>query len=212
MSTVDSTTRSSTGQFFRPTFPQIDGVCFKEVSGFLGYIVGDDGTVWSLGQSRGLEYRQLKPGKRNPKYHEGDRPSVYLRRNGKSHPRLVGALVLEAFIGPRPEDGEVCHFPDSDTANNRLINLRWDTHAGNINDKRINGTTSAGIRNPKAKLTAEAVLVIRRRSSEGVRTRHLSVEFGVSASTIQRIVSGKLWSNIGYDAAVLAQRVREGAE
>ena len=44
--------------------------------------------------------------------------------------RTVHSLVLEAFIGPRPEGMHVCHG-DGDRTHNALVNLRWDTPSEN---------------------------------------------------------------------------------
>jgi hypothetical protein len=53
---------------------------------------------------------------------------------GTTKTRLVHHLVLEAFVGPRP-DGQVgCHF-DDDPRNNRVENLRWDTSSANALDR-----------------------------------------------------------------------------
>lgn len=57
--------------------------------------------------------------------------------NGRS--RRVHVLVAEAFHGERPPGLEVCHNNGIDT-DNRPENLRYDTHAGNMQDKRIHGT------------------------------------------------------------------------
>jgi hypothetical protein len=55
---------------------------------------------------------------------------VNLRKNGGSKSHLVHALVLTAFVGPRPTDMESCHGPGG-TQDNRLLNLRWDTSSEN---------------------------------------------------------------------------------
>lgn len=59
---------------------------------------------------------------------------VNLRRNGTHKFRTVHQLVLEAFVGPRPEpDWHACHnngIPDD----NRLENLRWDSPSANVRD------------------------------------------------------------------------------
>jgi hypothetical protein len=47
----------------------------------------------------------------------------------RSSPK-VHLLVLEAFVGPRPEGALGCH-KDDDPANNALINLYWGTHSEN---------------------------------------------------------------------------------
>lgn len=59
----------------------------------------------------------------------------YARVKMPDRARKVHQLVLEAFIGPRPEGFEACHY-DGDKQNNRLMNLRWDTPAANRDDRR----------------------------------------------------------------------------
>ncbi|WP_194385339.1 NUMOD4 motif-containing HNH endonuclease [Microbacterium luteum] len=66
---------------------------------------------------------------------------------GRKQSRYVHQLVLEAFVGPMPEGMEGCHY-DGDPRNNRLENLRWDTHAGNMQDAVRHGT-HPGFKNRK---------------------------------------------------------------
>ena len=56
--------------------------------------------------------------------------------NGQSG--LVHRLVLTAFVGPPPEGTECCHN-DGNPQNNRLENLRWDTHQSNLLDQAVHG-------------------------------------------------------------------------
>lgn len=58
-----------------------------------------------------------------------------------AHRRIaqVHHLVLEAFVGPRPEGMEACHRND-DPGDNRVENLRWDTRSANALDSVRNGT------------------------------------------------------------------------
>lgn len=51
----------------------------------------------------------------------------------------VHRLVLETFVGPRPEGAEACHN-NGDKLDNRLTNLRWDTPGANARDKLAHGT------------------------------------------------------------------------
>lgn len=60
---------------------------------------------------------------------------VNLDVGGKTIVRSVHQLILETFVGPKPDGMEGCHYPDSDKSNNRLDNLRWDTHGENAKDK-----------------------------------------------------------------------------
>ncbi len=47
----------------------------------------------------------------------------------------VATLVLEAFVGVRPEGMEGCHGPEGNQVNH-LSELRWDTRVENERDKR----------------------------------------------------------------------------
>lgn len=67
------------------------------------------------------------------------RVQVTLHLGGHQRTRLVHHLVLEAFVGLRPDGTEACHW-DGDASNNCLNNLRWATHLENEGDKRRHGT------------------------------------------------------------------------
>lgn len=53
--------------------------------------------------------------------------------------RSVHVLVLEAFVGPRPEGLDACHG-DGDPTNNTLANLRWASRSENVMDMVRHGT------------------------------------------------------------------------
>lgn len=53
---------------------------------------------------------------------------------GRGRTRLVHTLILQAFVGPRPDGMDGCHN-DGNPANNRLSNLRWDTPSENMLDR-----------------------------------------------------------------------------
>jgi hypothetical protein len=52
--------------------------------------------------------------------------------------RTVHQLVLEAFVGPRPDGYQACHNDGSRT-NNHVSNLRWDTVSANAYDRVDHG-------------------------------------------------------------------------
>lgn len=64
---------------------------------------------------------------------------VILSHQGVQKSFSVGNLVLEAFVGPRPEGMVGCHW-DDDHGNNRLENLRWGARSDNGHDSVRNGT------------------------------------------------------------------------
>lgn len=109
------------------------------VVGYEGrYEVSDLGRVKSLSrrdaQGRRRAERLLAP-RRQPSGHL----TVALYADRVRRDVQVHWLVLEAFIGPRPEGMHGCHW-DDDPGNNRLDNLRWDTRGANVRDSVRNGT------------------------------------------------------------------------
>ena len=63
----------------------------------------------------------------------GGHHSVTLTLDGFQKKYLVHRLVLIAFRGEPPVGMEGCHN-NGDPADNRLENLRWDSHSGNMLD------------------------------------------------------------------------------
>ncbi len=100
---------------------------------------------------------------------------------------LVARIVLVAFVGPCPERMECCHN-DGDETNNRLANLRWDTHSANLLDKRRHGTMPCGERHPKAKLSDMDIAEILRLGQAGEGHTGLARRFGVSGARIGQII------------------------
>jgi len=146
----------------------------REVVGHPGYFVGDDGSVWTSKVKGGNGRAAGRLGNLKPMAtHLGRRGyvQVSLDVNGRNRSRLVHQLVLEAFVGPKPNGMEGCHYPDHDKRNNRLDNLRWDTHAENAKDSyrdRPPVTTKScrrcGVRKSASDFYAD------KRASDGLKT------------------------------------------
>ena len=111
---------------------------WKPVVGYEGhYEVSDQGRVRSLKKKTP---HVLKPGNNHKGYAQVD-----LCKDGHRWHRAVHLLVLEAFIGPRPDGMVACHY-DDDPQNNHIDNLRWDTISANIQDCVRNGNHMASRR------------------------------------------------------------------
>lgn len=121
---------------------------------------------------------------------------VTLGVDGVDTSRSVHGLVLLAFVGPRPEGMECCHN-NGVASDNRVENLRWDTHYNNNQDRIKHGTYANGEAHPMAKLTSEAVRSVRER---GLSNRQIMSELGISRSQAQRIRVGESWRNTGCGA------------
>lgn len=99
--------------------------------------------VSSLGRVRSLDrvcpYGRRRTGRvRVPRRQSSGHLTMSLSRDGLSKDFQVHHLVLLAFVGPRPEGAEGCHW-DDDGSNNRIENLRWDTRSANALDCVRNG-------------------------------------------------------------------------
>jgi len=109
---------------------------WRAVVGFeSGYEVSDLGRVRSItrtvpckGGTRTVNGRIRKQAVTSVGY-----SIITMSVDNKLTTKLVHLLVLEAFVGPRPDGMEACHY-DGNKTNNRLSNLRWDTKAANAED------------------------------------------------------------------------------
>lgn len=108
---------------------------WKTITGFPNYQVSELGEVMSLPMTgRRTSGEILKPIVHKNGYHY---IGLY---NGGSQPKMrrIHSLVLEAFVGPRPEGTHACHR-DDDKDNNALANLYWGTPSENMADAYANG-------------------------------------------------------------------------
>lgn len=122
--------------------PALPGEEWRPVVGFEdAYEVSDTGLVRSRRTGKELRQACLTRG--------GYRMvSLCDARNGvRRRDRRVHQLVLEAFVGPRPE-GMLTRHLDGDGSNNRLTNLRYGTSEENNRDivrhgrhRKVNATT-----------------------------------------------------------------------
>lgn len=105
---------------------------WRAIAGYEGlYEVSDQGNVRSLHWN---PPRILRAGTTAAGY-----KLVCLAKAGRSTSYNVHQLVLETFVGPRPEGSECCHGAGG-PADNRLANLRWDTSSANNFDQVLHGT------------------------------------------------------------------------
>ena len=114
-------------------------------------IVGWEGlySVSNLGQvrtdARVIHYSDGRVQRRKPRPRSlGDHvfgyKTVTLKAKGRRQETpTVHRLVMEAFVGPRPDGMNVCHN-NGDPTDNRLGNLRYDTQSENMSDRRRHGT------------------------------------------------------------------------
>jgi len=171
---------------------------WKSVAGFEGlYDVSDMGQVRSY-RRQGSVWNKRKESmvlKLNVNPQTG---YLYARLylNGAETRIPVHRLVLETFIGPCPLGYEACHNDGSRT-DNRVENLRWDTHLANMAETkgrthpRTKPYPRRGENHHRAKLTNAAVVEIREARKQGTKIKALADKYGVSESCISCIANGK---------------------
>lgn len=177
------------GHAMTESHPITPGVTYKDIPGFSGYCVGDDGSVWSC--KSGI-WRRMKA-------HENDQGylRVDLQDGATSVKRFkVHRLVLEAFRGPCPPGKESCHHPDPDPANCRLENLRWDTSKSNNQDKVRQGRAQVGEASSGAKLTTSDVIRIMEMDASGLGPGEIAARVGTTSTNIQAILRGSTWNHV----------------
>lgn len=117
---------------------------------------------------------------------------------GRTH--KAHRLSLEWATGRRPLGLDACHAPKEICGHTNCVNpahLRWDTQTGNFADKVKDGTDPSGERNPNAKLTAAKVLAIRADVAAGEPQRSVARRYGVGKSTVNYIVTRRIWAHVG---------------
>jgi len=127
---------------------------------------------------------------------------VQLYQNGHGEHRVIHQLVLEAFVGMRPEGKEANH-KNLNRLDNRLENLEWISHSENLDHARQNGHWPIGERHGSAKLTEDNVREIRRlhrlkdrRYGSPYTAGRLAKRFGVTQKAVWHIVNGTTWTHV----------------
>lgn len=110
----------------------VNGERWEPITSAPGYEVSD------LGQVRGVaRVLVMKNGVRRAVPYRVLQPSIddygYPMVNLSARTCRVHVLVLQAFIGPRPQGMQGCHN-NGNPADNRVTNLRWDTSHENCLD------------------------------------------------------------------------------
>jgi hypothetical protein len=115
-----------------------------------------------------------------------------LTRPGVRKQVFLHKIILESFIGARPENMQACHN-DGNRLNCRLENLRWDTASSNHKDKRLHGTWQVGEKANNVKFTSGIVIAIR---TENLSVKESVERFGMSRTHAKRIINKETWKHL----------------
>jgi hypothetical protein len=171
-------------------------VKWAPVAGYVGrYDVSSAGEVRSHYYPRGKRPapRILRPkiAGRNPGY----LAIALCDGEGGIVERKVHHLILETFVGPRPDGMEAAHL-NGDARDNRAENLQWVTHTENCRQRMEHGGTPIGERCTHAKLTnAEAAEILARLRS-GETAYQIAKTHRISRGAINAMVEGRTWKHV----------------
>lgn len=156
--------------------------------GFPGYEISDQGRVKSLPR------RNLQGAMRRGRILKTDVLDGYhlvrLARDGVKHARTVHSLVLEAFVGLRPDGFQTRHL-NGVRGDNCLENLCWGSIQENRVDQKRHGTGMQGANNPKAKFNevdVERVFDLRR---HGLSQQAIGDWLQISQTYVSKILRGR---------------------
>lgn len=172
---------------------------WRDIPGYEGlYLVSNLGRVRSLPRNGNYMRKSLTDAMR-PSSANGYQILI-LKKGGTIATKSVHRLVMLAFAGA-PVDGQEVNHIDGDKSNNHLTNLEYCTRGENISHAHKLGLRNArGEKNARAKLTNEDVHTIRRRFAlGGISMGRLSREYGVSRSTIRRMLDGTTWKHLSAE-------------
>lgn len=172
---------------------------YRDIPGFPGYRIGNDGSVWSMVGLFGRASQNWRCLKLS--CHSAGYPVVGLRAagermsKGKVRAVYVHRLVLEVFVGACPEGMECCHR-DGNPSNNHIGNLYWGTPTENAADSARHGTKLRGSRKPNVKLHEDDIPLIRALARRGFSTQCIADLFNVHPRTIRAVLAGDSWSHV----------------
>lgn len=164
---------------------------WKKISGYPNYSVSENGEVRRDTRSPAykVEGRVLKP-------RAGAKGHMYVNlydANSKALSQYVHRLVLQAFVGPAPEDKPCAGHVNGNPADNRLQNLRWVSYAENSQDSIAHGTNRrpGGVKHFRAKLDQAKIEWARGEVNGGRSIRSVARELGVSHATVSSAIAGR---------------------
>jgi hypothetical protein len=114
-----------------------------------------------------------------------DRDYLFIIIDNKKY--YIHHLVLETFVGERPEKHD-CDHKDNNRNNNALINLRYLHQSINRSHK--------GESHGYSKLTNRLIKTIKHFYSQGYTQQQIADIIEVSRSTISHVLTGRTWSHI----------------
>lgn len=158
------------------------------------YSVTPNGTV--ISNDRKVEYKQsgkifyktIKKRIVKSRSDDGGYPIVGLTIRGFQDTKAVHRLVADTYLPPPTEGQTQIRHKDGNKMNPHVDNLERGNAKENAQDRDRHGTTARGERHGMSKLSAVKIDEILAKKAKGVRRNAIATEYGVSLSSIDRII------------------------
>jgi len=163
---------------------------WRDVVGYEEYYrVSNLGQVWSKRSNREIVGGVVGEG--------GRYRQITFSVHGIESTKFAHNIVMEAFVGPPPENMEVNHI-DGDKLNNRLDNLEYVTHSDNVlHAFKLGLSNNQGENHPGNKLTKENVMEIRSLiHNSNLTLKAIGDMFNVTKYCIWDIKHKRSWNHI----------------
>lgn len=116
----------------------------------------------------------------------------FVSADGQRKGWLVHRLVALAFLLNSSNLPMVNHI-NNVKYDNRLANLEWVDHAGNVKHVMDNRIRVGGARSANIQITQEDIIAMRRLWARGWSLTQIGQEFGMSFQNASRIIRGEQW-------------------
>lgn len=155
------------------------------------YEVSNLGNVRTYKKGRSANLR-LVPIMLKPRAAHHGYLKVHISHNGNSRFYRVHLLVLEVFVGPKPEGGEGGHL-NGNSSDNRLSNLKWINRKENCAQKFEHNTVAYGTDCHNARFSANQIREIRHLRNQGKTCAEIARMFNTDRGKISRIARHKIY-------------------
>ncbi len=140
---------------------------WQQIEGYLGYLISEDGRVWS-----DYSHKELAQHPDHKGYLR-----VRLKKDGRVRNLRVHRLVAQHWLEGEPS--ETVNHKDTNKRNNHWDNLEWMTSLANISHAQQHGRFAK-------KLTALDITCLRTMRDDGYLLREIASLYGISEPVVHR--------------------------
>lgn len=186
---------------------------WKEIEGFVGYEVSDQGRVRSF-RGDGLDSLRSNPKILKPQLHNGYRQiPLYRDVTLDSTKTFKVARLVATYFKPNHENKPTVNHINGIKTDDRAVNLEWATYSENtkhaykhglnyVSEKQKEATSIAnrGSKHGNSKLKENDVIKILSLRNNGLTYKEIANKFNISYDTVGNIVRGETWTHINRKA------------